>query len=233
VRKRMFGFVAAMAMLSLLSGISTAAPSFLSTTGNILTPDDLLLSAGSFSANFHSVEVGDSSTILGANVGVTPNLELGIARFSPDVGDSETIINGKYMILAETSSRPSLVVGVVDATGDLDPDDDPGFYIVLGKTLTSMASGIAGEPVGPMRGFLGVGSGIYNGLFLGVDWAISARTSIMAEFINELAIKRTIGEDSAFNVGLRFAITEGIRGDVALIDGDDLGFGISYTKLGL
>ncbi|NIO29282.1 MAG: hypothetical protein GTO29_12105, partial [Candidatus Latescibacteria bacterium] len=46
--------------ISAASGVAVSAPSFLSTSGNILTPDDMVLEPGSFSADFHAIEVEDT-----------------------------------------------------------------------------------------------------------------------------------------------------------------------------
>jgi hypothetical protein len=42
-----------------------------------------------------------------------------------------------------------------------------------------------------------------------------------------------LSDDSTFNVGARIAITNELKVDGALIDGEDWAFGISYTKIGL
>ncbi len=214
-------------------GSAVSAPSFLSTSGNILTPDDVLLPPGGFSANYHAIDIEDfdrTQTIIGANVGVTPSLELGIARVDFDDGNEETIINGKYLLMPETATRPSIVLGVVDFSGELDLDDDPGIYVLLGKNLTPMASDIAGEPSKPLRGVVGFGTGIFDGLFASLDWTLNPRLSLMAEFIDGNFPGVT---DSGFNVGVRFALTDQLRGDLALIDGNNFGFGISFTRMGL
>lgn len=219
-------------IMCLTSGICGAAPSFLSTTGNIMTPNDSLLGAGEFSANYDYFDIDDvTTTVFGANVGVTQNLELGIARIDKDAAgvDAETILNAKYLVLPETVTRPSLLVGVVDAGGELDAKDDAGLYVVIGKNLTPAATGLTGEPVEPLRGYLGIGTGVYDGMFAGLDCTISQRVKIIAEFLNGFGEKN----DSIFNAGLRVAITDSLRGDIALIDGGDIGFGISYTKVGL
>jgi len=235
VKKLIHLLIAAAAVTCLLSGIAAAAPSFLNTTGSILTPDDLLLGPGDFSASFHNFDFTDNVSTMGASIGVTNNLELGIARFDPDRAgaDEETLLSGKYLLLAETATTPSVVIGVIDATGEIDPDDDSSYYVVLGKNLTPAATGLTGEPVPPIRGFVGIGGGIYNGIFAGLNWTISSRVKVMAEFINELNIKNAIVEDSVFNAGVRIALTNEIRGDLAMINGEDFAFGISYTKLGL
>lgn len=228
-------FVVAAAMVCLLSGTLWASSSFLSTSGAILTPDDTVLGASDFSLDYHQFELSDKAVNFGANVGVTSSLELGIARFDSDKAgaDPETILNAKYLVLAETVNRPSLLVGLVDATGELDPDDNPGFYAVIGKNLTPLATGFTGEPVNPIKGYVGIGSGIYNGLFAGVEWTLTPKVQVMGEFINELNIKNTIAEKSVFNVGARLTISESLTADIANINGDDWGFGLSYVKAGL
>lgn len=235
MRKRICVSIFATAIMILVSGTVAAAPSFLGTSGGILAPDDTLLGPGQFSANFHALDLATNPTIIGANVGVAENLELGIARFDPDVAgvSGETLLNAKYLLLPETAFRPSLVIGVVDAGGEIDPEDDAGFYVVVGKNLTSFATNIAGEPSQPIKGYVGVGSGIYSGLFAGVDIQFSSKAKIIAEYIKELKLKGAMSEDSIFNAGIRFAITDTLTGDLSLINSEDLGFGISYTRLGL
>jgi hypothetical protein len=233
---RFLSLIVGVALALLVSGMTFAAPSFLGTTGNIMTPDDLVLDPGDFAANFHSYDFNnDGANVIGANIGVAENLELGIARLDPEArgADNRTVISGKYRVLPETVTRPSVVIGVIDLGGELDPEDDPSFYVVIGKNLTPAATGITGEPVQPIKGFVGVGGGIYKGFFAGVSMAITPRVSVMGEYINEVTVKNLIDEDSVFNVGMRVALTDKLRGDIALIDGEDLAFGISYIKLGL
>jgi len=220
---------------AMISGAAFCAPSYLGITGNILTPDDILLAPGDFSANVHSFQDDNTPLVIGASVGAAENLELGIASFDPDVPGqgSETCINIKYLILAETQRMPSVVVGATDLIGELDPDDDPGFFIVLGKNLTPVATDIAGEPSAPLRGILGFGGGIYNGFFAALDWTLTPKVSAMVEYIDDANITGLFAEESTLNLGARFAITDELRADVALIDGDDLAFGISFTQIGL
>ena len=221
--------------VSLLSGMAWAAPSFLGTTGLIFVPNDVVMHAGDFSANFHALDLHNNPSILGVNLGLTDNLEVGLARVDADVPGEhiQTALNGKYRLLDETGSRPSLTLGAVDAGGDLDPNGDPGFYAVLGKNLTPAATSISGAPVLPLRGYLGIGTGIYDGLFAAAEWSFSPRATLMVEYLDGISIKHIEHEDSLLNVGIRFAISGGVRGDIALINAKDLGFGISYTKLGM
>lgn len=216
-----------------LSGAALAAASYLSFTGNILTPNDRLLGPGDFSADFHAFDLDESAKSMGVAIGVTDTLEVGAARFDSDAPGSEarTVINGKYALLPESLSMPAVTIGVVDALGDLDPDDDPGLFIVVGKNLTPAATGLAGQPLPPIRGYLGFGTGIYEGFFIAADLTFNERAKIIAEFISEIGIKDAIGKDSLFNVGARLSLTDELQGDIALINVEDLAFGISYTQL--
>lgn len=204
------------------------ASSFLSGfSGNILTPDSVIETTGTWEASYHQAVnlLGDNDnlTTFGVIYGATPNLELG-ASFV-DNGESDTTLNAKYRLLAETADRPAIIVGVFDAAGSADfLDDNAGFYLALSKNVTPTASEIAGGPSKPLRLTLGVGSGVFNGLFAGFDWTLEPKLSLMAEFFNG----SLGGNDSFFNAGIRYAATDALRLDAATIDFRDLAFGASY-----
>lgn len=216
-----------------ISGAALASASYLSFTGNILTPNDNVLGPGDFSADYHAFDLTHSARSMGVAIGVTETLELGVARFDSDApgADIQTVISGKYALLRESISMPAVTVGVVDALGDLDPDGDPGLFIVVGKNLTPAATGLAGEPLPPIRGYAGFGTGIYEGFFVGADMSFSERGKIIAEYISKIKVKDAIDNKSLFNVGARLSLTNELSGDIALINVEDLAFGISYTKL--
>jgi hypothetical protein len=222
----------AAAMLVLLSGFASAAPSFFSTSGNILTPDDSILGAGEFTANYHVLDLSNTANVLGASFGAATNLELGIARFdTKEPGFApKTMINGKYALLTEKPNSPTVVIGVLDATGDVNTSGDPSLYVVLGKNLTSLATNVTGEPAKPLRAYLGFGTGIYQGLFVAANWSFTPRATIIVEYLTETKIKGALEDKAVFNAGLRFAITDMLSGDVALLNAEDLGFGISFHK---
>ena len=223
------------AVVSMLSGMCAAAPSYLGTTGNILTPNDVILSPGAYSFNVNAIDIkdgGDTPLLIGAVVGVAPGLEVGAASVdsnAPGTG-TDTVLSVKYGLLDETERRPSAVIGVVDAAGQINGGGNPSFYVLVGKNLTPAASSLTGEPVSPLKGYLGLGTGIYKGLFLGLDYSLNSRITIMAEYLSEADIKNIVSKNSLVNVGLRFALTDDFRGDISLIDGENFGFGISYTK---
>lgn len=228
------GLLCAAVMLGLVSGAAMAAvPSLLNTSGAFLTPDDALLGSGDFSSDYNSINLDYDPNILGAAVGVSPYIELGLARLDPDVPGAgiKTLISGKYLVFAETANRPSFVAGCVDASGKLASNGDPSFYAVFGKNLTSMATNISGQPSAPLKGYVGFGMGIYGGVFGGLDWTIGSRMKVMVEYINKLRIADVVAEDSMVNAGVRVMINDELSGDLALINGNDLAFGIKFVKI--
>jgi hypothetical protein len=220
-------------VLVLAAGMAMAGPSMLSTSGSVLTPDDSILPAAGFSVNYSGISLdGQTPNIIGANVGVTGGLELGLARFnSSSSGDISTIFNAKYQAMTETARRPSLMFGAVDLTGAIDPEGNGGFYALVGKDLTSLATGLVHRPSMPLHGYLGFGSGIYNGLFAGLSWQLSPQLKVMGEYINQLDIAGTISKKSMFNAGASFTFNDALSGNLALIDGSDFAYGISYCKV--
>lgn len=221
------------AAVLLVSGMAVASPSLLGTSGSILTPDDTVLPAAGFSANYSGISQNDSTPqFIGASIGLNDTLEIGLTRLDPDAASSDpsTILNFKYLAMPETDSRPSLVFGAVDITGAIDPDGNGGFYAVVGKNLTSFATDLTERPSQPLHAYLGYGSGIYDGVFAGLSWTLNPKIKLMGEYIKTLVIKDTVGANDMFNIGASFTINEVLSGNLALIDGEDLAFGISYNK---
>lgn len=215
-------------ILLLIALPSFGASSFLGGfSGNILTPDTVIEPTGTWEASYHQAVnvLGDNDNLSAAGViyGATPNLELGASFI--DNGESDTALNAKYRLLAETADRPAIIVGVFDAAGSADfLDDNPGFYLALSKNITPTASEIAGEPSKPLRLSLGVGAGVFNGVFAGLDWTLEPKLSLMAEFFGG----SLGGNDNFFNAGIRYAATDALRLDAATIDFDNFAFGASY-----
>jgi hypothetical protein len=221
-------FVAVATTTLVLSVAAVAAPNIYGTGGLIEVPDDTITAVGSFAPAFHSViDVGDSSTSLNfwtVSTGIIPKLEVS-GGFATD-GDSEGFLNGKYRVLSETKTVPSVTVGVIDAFANL--SDDATAYIEVGKNLTSTAEEVAGRASKPLRGYLGVGTGILDGLFLGLDWTLAPKFSAMFEYIGS---DKGLEGDSHFNGGIRYAVTDKFRVDASLIDFKDLSLGVSYNAL--
>jgi hypothetical protein len=176
-----------------------------------------------FDAGYHIV-FGDDPTVnyLHGNFALMPNLEVGATwRDETDGGSSDVALNAKWRPIDETPTRPGVVLGVLDATGSAF-NDDPSFYIAIGKSLTQLATQATGRLSKPLRGTLGVGSGFFDGVFASLDWALAPKFSLMAEF--------TSIDDASVNVGMRWAAAPDIRVDLATIDFENVGAGISLTR---
>lgn len=206
-----------------------AAPNFLGQSGNIVTPDDRVVPRGEFSLGYHYLDKkvfggGDSLNIFHANYGFTPQFEAGLAYV--DGNGEELLVNGKYQIVRERANSPSVTVGVVDLFNQLNLD--PGFFLLLGKNLTASSGDVREEAGGrPVHGYIGIGTGAYEGLIAGLSFVPSRQLTLMAEFSPEGPLT---GRDDAVNLGIRFAASNKIRLDAALMDFDNIGLGITFTS---
>lgn len=209
---------------------AAAAPNIYGTGGLIEVPDDTIYPVGSLTPAYHTViNIGDSESDINfftVGFGLLPNLDIsgGVASN----GSDDTLLNAKYRLSPETMDRPSITIGVVDAVGDLASDDDPGLFIVFGKNLTAAAEEVAGAESKPLRGYLGFGTGVLDGIFLGLNWTLAPKLQAMIEYVNS---DQGIGGDGHFNGGIRLALTNEIRVDASLIDFSDFSAGISYNVI--
>ncbi len=220
-------------VLALAAGTAFAIPMDLGTSGSVLTPDDIVQLPGQFNVNYNGISLdGQTATTLGATIGVTDNMEVGLTRLDPgvDAASIETLVNLKYSLLPETAVRPSVVIGAVDMTGAADPDGDGGFYALIGKSLTSVASEVTGRPSKPLHGYVGFGGGIYDGIFAGLSWQLTSNLRVTGEFIEKFDLKDVLSGKNMINVGAGFTFNDSLSGTLQLIDGDNFGFGLTYGK---
>ena len=221
-----FSFLVICTLLFVITLPAMGASSFLGGySGNIFSPDGVVVPNGTWELSYHDTLdiLGDTDLkAFGVTYGLIPNLEVGASFL--DNGESDIAINAKYAIVPETATRPAVLVGVFDAFGSagfLDPD--PSLYVAFSKNITPLATDIAGEPSKPLRLSVGFGTNLFDGLFAGLDWTLNPRFSLMAEYFGgDIG-----GDDSSFNVGARYALTDALRVDAATIDFQDFGFGVS------
>ena len=215
-------------MVAISSAPAFAASNFLGgMSGMILTPDNVIIPHATGEASFHeSVEAvnGENLNAWGLNYGVAQGLEAGLSVLSSG-GRKDVAINGKYQMIRENESSPAVLVGVFDAAGLADTiNGDASIYILASKNITSMVSQIGCPPANPFRLNLGVGSGVYNGVFGGVDWTASSRWRVMAEYTNgEFADERNL-----VNVGVRYAVADKWRLDAGLLKFKRFAFGVGF-----
>jgi len=204
-------------LITLASSAGTAAPSFFGYTGLVAVPTADALDRGEYNlgAMLLNVEEGADSHVYLANAGLSDALEVGFIRFKPEGATGETLINAKYMFRAETAGNPALAVGVIDLTDET----NTGTYVVLSKSLGGEAKTALGEITSP-RVHFGVGGGRLDGIFGGVSATLGDRFLLMAEY-----------DSKNVNFGARLAITPEIRIHGALLDGDDVGTGITFNKV--
>ncbi len=207
----------------------SAALNIYGESGLIEVPDDATIAPGNVAVAYHGVyNVGSSTedySIFSFGVGIMPNLSASVALWND--GDSATSINAKYRISPETVTRPSITVGVMDIFGDL-TDDNPALYVVIGKNLTTKAESVVGRASKPLRGYLGYGSGMLEGLFVGLEWSMTPQPSAKVEWISS---DKGYRGDSHFNAGASYEFSKGLRADVGFIDLRDVTVGVSYSAL--
>ena len=197
-------------------------------TGLILTPGAYVTPTGAWDLAFHDL-IGASESnrdflTYSLTYGLTENLEIGGAIVS-STGQTDLALNGKYIIMNEEASRPALAIGVYDALGMVDTvNANPSFYIVVSKDLTAAASKAVQAPSKPFRVNAGLGSGVFNTFFVGLDWTLARTISVQFEYSNG----SLDGESSLFNAGLRWAVSNQIRIDAGLIQFQDFAFGFNY-----
>ncbi len=200
-------------VVALLPCIACADASYYGYTGLIFTPTAEALSLGQ--ANAIGVFVnGDNdtdTTFVGGNIGITKSLEVGAAWLDSDPGDSEVIVNAKWQFLAESELNPAFAIGFADITNEIDSTP----YAVMTKSINLMSTSLRNPKIS-----IGVGNGILDGFFAGASAFLGDRTELMVEYDTE-----------NFNVGARFNLTENLKINAALLDGDDFAAGLSF-KIG-
>jgi hypothetical protein len=219
--------IAALGVLPIAA--STAALNIYGESGLIEVPDDSTIAPGNVAVAYHGVyNIGSSNEDVGVfcvGVGIMPNLSASVAFWND--GESATSLNAKYRISPETVTRPSITVGVLDIASDL-TDDNPALYVVLGKNLTTKAETIAGRPSKPLRGYLGFGTGMLEGVFVGLDWTLTPKLSAKLEWISS---NQGYSGDSHLNAGASFEISKGLRAEAGLLDLKDVTVGVTYSVL--
>jgi len=214
---RMILQVSLICALLLFAAAAFAGPSFRGYSGliNIPTADSLDTGDYNFAAFAVQADKGNDQTLLAANIGLLPGLEIGAASEKPEHGDSELLLNGKYRFQSEGLIRPELAVGIADLTDELDSTP----YFVLSKSLRPPLQVLHHEILNP-RVHLGIGGGRLDGAFAGVSAGIGNAATLMAEH-----------DGTHLNAGVRFSIGPMLQiHAAALNDFDDFGLGLSLNR---
>ena len=205
----------------------SAATTIYGVTGLVETPDDSIAAvgapqlAGMYSSDF--LGYGDSGNSYGGAIGVLPKLELSAVEMDTGFA-TRSVVNAKYRFAAESLVSPSITFGVVDAGENL--DDDVSAFVVIGKNLTSIAEGVAGKVIMPVRGTIGFGSGIYKGGFAGLTISATPKMDLVVEYLD-----KGIRDKCTFNSAVRFNPVQGLNITAGLLDMSDLYGSVTYTML--
>lgn len=215
--KTWFAFCTAILAVLLVSGLASAAPSLLGYTGLVVIPTADALDRGEYSAAAYAIDLESSSdsNVFAGNVGLANLTEIGFTRVKPDGSDAETFINAKHAFQVETASHPGMAAGVIDVTDEVESTA----YIVMSKSISRGEGDNRYGDVTAPRIHFGIGGGQLSGFFGGISGSLGDRLLLMAEY-----------DSSNINFGARLAITAEIRAHAALLDGDDLALGASFTK---
>ncbi len=206
-------------MMLMAAGAVQAAQTIYGISGLIQVPDETTLAPGSIGLTAHFADDDDASvTTFGGGIGIVPKFEAAVVGYDIEHGDTEAVFSAKYRILDETISSPSITVGVVDLTDEL--SDDPSFFLVIGKNITATAEQISGSVSKPLRGYLGVGSGIYDGVFVGLNWSLAPKFDVLGEYISE---------NTVFNAALRYTPVAPFSIQAGTLDFDGFYIGASYN----
>jgi len=193
-----------------------ADPSLVGPTGLVTVPTADTLGILQWNVGGANVWAGSGpdESVVYANIGLLPRLEIGFSRIEPEDGDAETLLNAKLRILG-LPGKVTLAVGAVDLTDQI----DQSAYVVLTHDLGAGIISPKGQFTKPQV-HVGVGGGQFDGLFGGVSLTVSGKADVMAEYD---------GED--VNVGVRWPIIPKVSLTAAVLDGfDDLALGLSLKS---
>ena len=229
--KKFAVLLVATAIMFSAAGALYAASSIYGQSGLIETPDDTVVGDKAFEPAFYRMLDVNSSdvdiTTFGGSFGLLPNLEIRAVGmdFNKKGADTEVLINAKYRVLAESESRPSVAVGVMDLSNRLKHvSDDPSAFVVFGKNVTSTAEDFSGRVSQPLKGTLGFGTGIYKGIFAGLDMSLAPKLNVGVEYL-----RKGIRDKSTVSGMVRFTPMNALSIDAGLIGFKDFYAGASYN----
>ena len=210
MRRLLLG-VAVLALMA-VAAVASADPSLIGPTGLVTVPtaDTLGLLQWNVGASNAWTDSGPDESVIYANLGLLPRLEVGFARLEPEDADAETVLNAKFRVIS-LPGKVSLAVGAIDLTDQI----DQSVYAVVSHDLGAGIVSPKGQFTKP-RLHVGVGGGQFDGIFGGVSVTVGGKADVMAEYD---------GDD--VNVGVRWPIIPKVLVTAAALDGfSDLALGL-------
>lgn len=219
-----YALLVSLLALMVVAVSANASLNIFGTSGLIETPDDTIVAPSTLALTFNYVsDIGDSDealTSFGGAYGVLPKFEASAIGFD-FADDTDFVLNAKYRVLEETYSRPSITIGITDITSEI--EGGPSAYIVFGKNITSFAEQVSGEVSKPVRGYIGTGTDLYKGVFVGLNWTLTDKFDVMAEYLTEGLT------NNDFNAALQWRPIGGLAVKVGTLDFDNIYAGVTYN----
>ncbi len=214
--RRMLLGIAILVLCVGATAASGAEPSLLGPTGLIIIPTAETLGLLQWDAGVANVFAGSGpdTSVIFANIGLLPRLEIGASRLGPENADAETVFNAKLRVVG-LPGKVTLAVGAFDLTDQIDQSP----YVVLSHDLGAGIISPHGQFTKPQL-HIGFGSGQFDGLFAGVDVTVGGKADAMAEY-----------DGNEFNLGVRWPVVPKVAVTAAALDTfDDLALGISLNS---
>ncbi len=198
--------------------------SWYGSTGLIVTPTALMCPPHQIQSGWHQINFDTKNQrVYGANVGITPQMEVGVTRVQnvplrppAQTGyTDETILNAKYKLDVggwfNNPLAPDVAIGVWDWANDL----NRAYYLVMSREVP-MAQEVAGRQ---LNVHLGVGNndrnaGPLEGIFFGADLVPFESSLLQLEY-----------DGDNLNGALRYYPANWISLDAGIVD-DNFGWGI-------
>ncbi|OFX14011.1 MAG: hypothetical protein A2Z18_03760 [Armatimonadetes bacterium RBG_16_58_9] len=96
--------------------------------------------------------------------------------------------------------------------------------MVVGKNITAMAEGFSGMVSKPLRGTFGIGTGLYKGMFAGLNWYAAPKFDIAVEYLSN-----GLRQEGTYNAAIRFRPTDTISVQAGTFAFKDVYVGGSLT----
>lgn len=203
-------------LLVTTAGAFAAQPSLIGPTGLLAVPTADVLGVLDWNAGATQVwtDGGADQSVIYANLGLLPRLEVGVAREEPEGLDGETLINAKLHLLS-LPGQFTVAVGMIDLTDQIERSG----YVIASHTLGAGLLTPHGQIAEP-RVHFGIGGGSFDGLLAGVSATVARKADVMAEY-----------DGAEFNVGARWPIAPRVSVTIAAMDTfDDLAAGVSLIS---
>lgn len=196
---------------------SNATPSYLGSTGLLITPTAMVTAPWKVSGYFHEINSDDLQTFYGLTVGLPAGLEvsglwlqnLEPLPSDPDITRDETVLNAKWQLplgpVLGNPLAPKVAVGAFDATDEVNRT----YYVAVSRSFSLVQNNQAPLNVHVGWGNAKVSGTRLDGFFGGVDLSPFPHALVQVEY-----------DAKDLNAGLRYYPVPYGSLDVGVVAGD-------------